>query len=256
MKAHANSRAQYLLRFDDLCPTLDRGRWQRFLPLIERYSLRPILAVVPDNQDPELQRGPADPGFWAEMRELEAAGAAIGIHGFQHVCMAKGRSLIPLYRTSEFAGATREAQKEWIRAGLAILRGRGLNPRIWVAPRHGFDRVTLQVLREEGIGLVSDGFAGRSFRHHGVTWIPQQIWAPVAKKSGLWTICLHSNSTDDGVVAQLEDFLARFGSQFTSVDRVLAEWPIENRAVPDQVFRAKTLMRIRVSKLRRRLRIW
>jgi predicted deacetylase len=105
------------LRFDDLCPTMDRARWQRFLPLIKRYSLRPILAVVPDNQDPELQRGPADPGFWAEMRGLEAAGAAIGIHGFQHVCMAEGRSLIPLYRTSEFAGATREAQQEWIRAG-------------------------------------------------------------------------------------------------------------------------------------------
>jgi Uncharacterized protein conserved in bacteria (DUF2334) len=139
---------------------------------------------------------------------------------------------------------------------MAILRAQGLNPRLWVAPRHGFDRMTLQVLREEGISLVSDGFALRSFRRYGVTWIPQQIWAPVAKESGLWTICLHSNSTDDGAVTQLEDFLARFGSQFTSVDRVLTEWPIENRAVPDRVFRAKMLMRIRVSKLRRRLRIW
>ena len=33
------SPAQYLLRFDDLCPTVFRPRWQRFLPLIEEFEL-------------------------------------------------------------------------------------------------------------------------------------------------------------------------------------------------------------------------
>jgi len=73
------SPAQYLLRIDDLCPTVSAERWQKFQSLIEEFRLRPILAVVPDNRDPELQVSPPDPAFWDCMRALEAAGAAIGL---------------------------------------------------------------------------------------------------------------------------------------------------------------------------------
>jgi len=55
--------AQYLLRVDDLCPTACAQRWQQFRSLIEEFRLQPILAVVPDNQDPELQVSPPDPAF-------------------------------------------------------------------------------------------------------------------------------------------------------------------------------------------------
>ena len=129
--------AEYLLRFDDLCPMMDRGKWQRFLPLLERFGVRPILAVVPDNRDPELQVAPEDPAFWDQMRDLQTAGASIALHGYQHLCMAEGRGLVPLHRLTEFAGAPLETQREWVRVGLRILRGHGLEARVWAAPRHG-----------------------------------------------------------------------------------------------------------------------
>jgi Uncharacterized protein conserved in bacteria (DUF2334) len=163
--------------------------------------------------------------------------------------------LVPLHERTEFAGVSRRLQREWIRAGLGILRGHGLQPRIWVAPRHGLDRVTLDVLREEGIALVSDGFATRPFRSGGLTWIPQQLWGPVAKESGLWTICVHANSATDEFVAELGDFLEQFSSQFTSVDRVMEEWPIKTQSVEDRAFHARVMMRMRVSKLRKRMRL-
>jgi hypothetical protein len=142
-------------------------------------------------------------------------------------------------------------QRAWIRTGLQILRGEGLNPGIWVAPRHGFDPVTLEVLREEGIGLVSDGFAAAPFRYGGSTWIPQQLWGPVEKATGLWTICLHSNSAADEAVRELEDFLRRLSTQFTSVDRVIAEWTFRERSVADRWFHARMLTRIKLSRWRR-----
>ena len=145
------SPAQYLLRIDDLCPTVSAERWQQFQSLIEEFRLRPILAVVPDNQDPELKVSPPDPAFWDCMRALEAAGAAIGLHGYQHLCVTRGRSLVDLHRISEFAGVPAATQRAWIGEGLRILRGHGLNPNIWVAPRHGFDRNTLAALREQGV---------------------------------------------------------------------------------------------------------
>jgi predicted deacetylase len=237
-------KAQYLLRFDDLCPTMDRARWQRFRRLIERYQVQPILAVVPDNCDPELDRDPYNPGFWEEMRALEAAGAAIGLHGYRHLCTASGRSLIPGHDQTEFAGASLKLQREWIEAGLRMLRGRGLRPLIFVAPRHGLDLVTVRVLREEGIGLISDGFAERPYRNHGVVWIPQQIWAPAEKSSGLWTVCLHSNTASDEEFVALETFLARFSSQFTSVDRALRDWPIADRSFSDRCVHGRVVLRL------------
>jgi len=213
--------AQYLLRIDDLCPTVSPERWGRFQSLIEEFGLKPILAVVPDNRDPELEVSAPDAAFWERTRALESAGAAIGLHGYRHVCVERGRSLIDLHRTSEFAGVPAEAQRAWIAGGLGILRGHGLNPNIWVAPRHGFDAETLRALLGEGILLLSDGFARRPFLRHGITWIPQQLWAPVEKSCGLWTICVHPNTVGDQEIAALRGFLAVHAMQFTSVDRVL-----------------------------------
>jgi predicted deacetylase len=246
--------AQYLLRFDDLCPTMDRARWKRLMALVVRFGIRPLLAVVPDNRDPELARDVADERFWEEMRRLEAAGATIGLHGFQHVCLAGGRSFIPLHARTEFAGVSPDLQRKWIGAGLEILRSKGLEPRIWVAPRHGFDRVTISALREHGIGLVSDGFARQPFRSGGMVWIPQQLWGPVPRSSGLWTICLHANSATEEVVQSLEVFLERFSSQFTSVDRVLEDWQVGERSLLDWLFHARMVSRIRLGRLRKHLR--
>jgi hypothetical protein len=248
--------AQYLLRFDDLCPTMDGARWQRFVPMLRRFGIRPILAVVPDNQDPDLRYRPPDAGFWDEMCAMQAEGATIGLHGYQHVCEAEGRGLVPVHRRTEFAGAPRECQREWIRAGLTILKEHGLEARIWVAPRHGIDRRTLWVLREEGIGLISDGFARRPFRRGGITWIPQQLWGPVEKSRGLWTICIHANAAPDDAVRELEAFVTRFAGQFTCVERVLAEWAIAERSVTDRMFHQRMMMRIRMGQLRRRMRAW
>src|SRR5208337_5477386 len=102
--------AQYILRCDDLCPTVSRQRWQRFELLIEEFGIQPILAVVPDNRDPELHISPPDPEFWKRMRALELGGASIALHGYRHLSRSRGRSMLALHRTTEFAGVPEETQ--------------------------------------------------------------------------------------------------------------------------------------------------
>jgi predicted deacetylase len=245
--------AQYLLRFDDLCPTISRDRWLRFLPIIAEFGIQPILAVIPDNQDPELELSPPDPNFWASMRALQAAGATIALHGYRHICASKGGGLLPFHSQTEFAGVPKQTQRQWIQTGLSILRDHGLDPRVWVAPRHGFDRCTLRVLAEEGILAVSDGLARRPFRRAGLTWIPQQLWAPVEKPAGLWTICMHSNTASDGLVAGLHAFLRGHADQFTTVERVLAEAEPEELSLFELAQEALAMWRVRGSRMRKRL---
>ena len=216
--------AQYLLRFDDLCPTIPRECWERFRKLTERFGVHPILAIVPDNRDPELASGPADPAFWDAMRALEAAGACVAVHGHQHLCQSKGKSLLGLHTETEFAGVDFATQRQWIQAGFRILRDQNLHPRLWIAPRHGFDLNTLQALRDTGVEYISDGFARIPHRRHGITWIPQQLWSPVLKQRGLWTICIHPHTASSSDAARLEQFLELHADAFTSFDRAVKEY--------------------------------
>jgi predicted deacetylase len=245
--------AQYLLRFDDLCPTMRQSQWDRLLPAMEELGIRPILAIVPDNQDRDLQQKAADPEFWASMRGLESAGATTALHGFQHLCRSVGKSLVPIHGRSEFAGVDEHTQRQWIRAGLAMLRERGLNPKVWVAPRHGFDRATLRALRAEGIKALSDGLTRIPFRRGGVTWIPQQLWGPAEKRRGLWTICTHCNSARGAEVDALVAFMRRNAGSFTSVDRVLAEFEAGELNTEERLYEQWTLLRIQASRLKKRL---
>jgi len=244
--------AQYLLRIDDLCPTVCAERWQQFQSLIEEFRLHPILAVVPDNLDPELQVSPPDPAFWDRMRAFEAGGAAIGLHGYRHVCASRGRSLVDLHRISEFAGVPAETQRARIGEGIRILRGHGLDPNIWVAPRHGFDRNTLSALREEGILHLSDGFARVPFLQSGLTWIPQQLWAPVEKDRGLWTVCVHPNTACDAEIAALRGFLAVHAAQFTSLDRVIFRFEPAALTIVERIQAVCALRRFKISRAGRR----
>ncbi|MGA7858999.1 MAG: DUF2334 domain-containing protein [Terracidiphilus sp.] len=245
--------AQYLLRFDDLCPTVERSRWERIRQLISEFGILPILAVIPDNQDPELMFSDADPKFWSQMRTLQSAGATIALHGYQHLCESRGRSLLPLHRRTEFAGVPEDVQLQWIQKGLGILRDQGLSPRIWVAPRHGFDLATLRSLCGERIIYLSDGFARRPFMRGGMTWIPQQLWGPEYKSKGLWTICIHSNSASRGSVNRLREFVRANRGQFTSFELVKAEYEPSSLGLAERTLEAVALGRIKASRFARKL---
>jgi peptidoglycan/xylan/chitin deacetylase (PgdA/CDA1 family) len=217
--------ARYLLRVDDLCPTVKREPWLRLVALIREHGLRPILAVIPDNRDPELRVSRHDESFWELMCVMERAGAAIALHGYQHRVESRGHSMVPLHRKSEFAGISALTQRTWIRTGLEMLRLHGLHPTLWAAPRHGFDGNTLRALRAEGISVLSDGFAREPFLRGGLAWIPQQIWGPIEKRTGLWTICLHVNTITPRQLDDFAAFVRGHAAQFTSVEEALADFP-------------------------------
>jgi hypothetical protein len=246
--------AEYLLRCDDLCPATPVERWRRVESLIEEFDLQPILAVVPENRDPELDVSTPDPSFWQRIHAREVSGAVVGLHGYRHICASPGRSLVRLARTSEFAGVPARIQRAWISEGLRILRAHGLNPRIWVAPRHGFDRNTLDALSAEGIALLSDGFARIPFRRGGATWIPQQLWGPVDKPKGLWTICVHANTASDADISALRAFLSVHADQFTSIDRVLFRSQPATLTLAEYFYAEAALWRLKASRAVRSLR--
>ena len=107
-------------------------------------------------------------------------------------------------------------------------------------------------MKAEGIHYLSDGFSRIPFTRYGVTWIPQQLWAPETKAAGLWTICIHANNATESLARRLRTFLERHAAQFTSFDRVVKEFAIGRLDPIERLREIYTLNRVRLARVRKR----
>jgi predicted deacetylase len=215
---------RYLLRLDDACPTMDARKWKMFENLFDELGIKPLVAVVPDNCDPELRCASPDALFWDKVRAWQGKGWTVAMHGYQHrMHPTKSKLVLPFYEHSEFAGLSYESQVEKIRKSWALFAEKGIAPTAWVAPAHCFDRLTLKAIRNETpIKIVSDGIACDQYFEDGFFWLPQQLWTLSEKSSGLWTVCLHPNTMTENQFAAFRTALEeRYISRVTSVDKLV-----------------------------------
>src|SRR5437867_12602992 len=102
--------ARYVLRFDDICPTMRWTIWERVETRLKSADIRPILAVIPENNDPKLVIEPGRPDFWDRVRTCQAWGWTIAVHGYQHVWTTSDRGMYGWNARSEFAGLAADIQ--------------------------------------------------------------------------------------------------------------------------------------------------
>ncbi|HEV8331071.1 MAG TPA: DUF2334 domain-containing protein [Steroidobacteraceae bacterium] len=214
--------ARYLVRFDDICPTMNWERWSEIEAVLLAADVRPLLAVVPDNQDPALAVAPARADFWDRVRAWQARGWAIGLHGFQHRYVTQEAGILGVNARSEFAGLPLEQQRDKIVSALGLFAQQGVSADAWVAPGHSFDDTTVTVLRENGISVISDGYFVSPVQIHGMTWIPQQLWRFRALAGGTWTVCYHPNTFSRRQFTAFEHDVHRFRHRLISLDSALA----------------------------------
>lgn len=227
---------QFVLRFDDICPTMNWEVWAQIEAQIIARAIKPILAVVPDNQDPTLRVADPVPDFWDRVRAWQALGWTIGLHGYQHRYVTSASGIVGLNERSEFAGLSRDEQLAKVRAGLAIFAREGVKADVWIAPSHSFDRATIDVLVSEGLSVISDGFARKPFIRFGAVWVPQQLWNFRQVGSGAWTVCFHHNPWTAADQKTFADNLTRFEREITSMPVVLAANPPRPYGRFDQLF--------------------
>lgn len=207
-------KARYLFRMDDITPTMDWGRFWALLRLFQRNRVKPLLGIVPDNQDTKLNRQKPEPHFWETMRLLvERDLVEIAQHGYQHTLARASESALLVsthgkrVERSEFAGYSHQEQLERISKGREILKEQGLATDYWFAPNHSFDLTTLNALKTAGFTAVSDGIALLPYKFRGLIFVPQQLWRPAWVPTGVFTICLHSNEIKTQEIQAIRQFL-------------------------------------------------
>lgn len=186
--------SKFLLRFDDICPTMNWPVWEKLEAVMNEEGIRPILSVIPDNQDSALHEAAPNDHFWERVRGWQARGWTIGLHGYQHRYITKNAGIVGLRKYSEFAGVPVDEQRNKLVKALAIFKREGVTPECWVAPAHSFDEVTVKLLAELGVRTISDGLSLFPYRDaQNVVWVPQQLWKFRYVPFGVWTVCIHSD---------------------------------------------------------------
>jgi predicted deacetylase len=212
-------KAKYILRLDDICPTMNWDKFFDLEKLFDKYNIKPIIGVIPDNRDEKLIAEKPKENFWEIIKKLHEKGWVIAQHGYRHEYETRSGGILNINKQSEFSALPYSEQLEKVRKGKEILENNlGIKMEWWMAPSHSFDKNTCKALKELNFKYITDGIAISPFEKYGLTWIPQQLWSPRKKIFGLWTICVHLNSVDEKFISNLEKFIRNNNDSFANID--------------------------------------
>lgn len=200
---------RYIMRLDDACPKRDIAKWDRMEALLDKYGIKPLVGVIPDCKDPDMDCYAEDIDFWTK-RVLcwQVKGWQLALHGYNHVFKTNCGGINPVNNRSEFAGVPLEEQKQMISNGVSILRSHGINPKVFFAPAHTFDENTIKALLEvSDIRVISDTPANKPYSKYGITFVPQQSGRVRKLPFNSVTFCYHPNAMNEKNFDNLEKFL-------------------------------------------------
>jgi predicted deacetylase len=238
----------YLVRFDDICPTMNWTVWAKIDEILTVEIVKPILSVIPDNKRRTLFIEEENPQFWDYIREKQKQGWSIGLHGYQHVPITRNPGILKLSPHSEFAGLPEEEQETKISKAIEIFKANGVKPDLWVAPWHSFDRITIKALKRHGITIISDGFSIYPYVDDGMLWVPRQLSSFRKRLFGVYTVCFHHNSWTKKDLSTFKGDVKRYRAWIADLKTVISLYSSRRKGLIDILYS----MHI---ELRRRLRI-
>lgn len=221
---------KFLLRLDDACPTMNKQNWDYVEKILKKYDIKPIVGVIPNNQDKaQLFNKPINT-FWHHLLSLEQLGWEIAMHGYNHVYSSCDSGINPFHNRSEFAGLSLEVQLCKISNGIKIFHEKNIYPKVFIAPSHTFDLNTIKAIKQNNnLKIISDTIAFRPYIEHEILFIPQQFGlVRNIPLPGLWTFCYHPSTMTINQFNNLELFLSKNASKFTNINEVVKHKYNEN----------------------------
>lgn len=204
-------RTLLFIRLDDICETMNLSNFLRAKELLDRYEIKPLLGIVPFNQDPVLQVAEVDSEYLKRITECKDAGWSIAMHGTYHVYDTTAKGLVTKRPKSEFAGKPLTEQIALLKKGKEKMRQDGLDTDIFFAPGHSYDKNTVRALRETGFTVISDGRSHRKYRWLDMDFVPVRYfgWDLKKIKRGTLTSVFHLNGMSEADFEMMEEYIRR-----------------------------------------------
>lgn len=183
-----------LIRFDDICPTMDYNKFQIAIDIMDKYSIKPLIGVIPDCRDNDLFIEPERKDFWDFIKSIKAKGYTIAMHGVTHELSSRHKGMANNRIGSEFAGIPFKEQVVRIERGKKILENHGIETDIFFAPAHSYDKNTIKALASCDFKFMSDGKSHRPYKMNGITCIPCRTnGCPVIRGCGYYIAVFHAH---------------------------------------------------------------
>lgn len=200
-----SQKTECMIRLDDITPDMDWERFYQAKEILDQYDIRPLIGVVPNNQDASLHKEEGREDFWNVIRGLQESGWAVAQHGTYHCYETEDSGILGINPFSEFAGLSYGVQVKKLQTGRKILEENGVRTDIFMAPGHTYDKNTLKALKECGFHVITDGLSSKPYIEEGILCIPCRLRG-FKKLDGMDTICLHTNLMDEQDMEELEAF--------------------------------------------------
>ena len=228
--------------------------WDKIEETLVSLEIKPIVAIVPNNKDKRLIFSSDNDLFWLKVRRWQKLGWSIAVHGYQHKYITQDPGLMKLNKYSEFSGLPYKIQINYLQNALSIFEKNGVFPDVWIAPAHSFDKVTVQVLYELGIKIISDGFYLKPVRKMNMIWIPQQLWRFRDFSYGIWTVCYHINNLNKSELEKICKDLNKYRGRITYLDNILNNTKIQKINMSDAIFSFIWRSMVKVKRMKSKLK--
>lgn len=210
----------YVIRLDDASDYNNLSNWNRMEKILNSYSIKPIVGVIPNNQDPSMVKAyKKNNEFWKKVKQWQNSGWIIAMHGYNHVYITDDGGINPIQKRSEFAGVSLKKQEDKIKNGIEIFKSNGIIPDAFFAPSHTFDENTLLALKKNSdIRIISDTIANDIYFENDFYFLPQQSGRVRKLPFKFVTFCYHPNTMRDNDFDELENFIKENRNKFNSLD--------------------------------------
>ena len=192
--------------------------------LFDKYNIKPVMGVIPNNQDPILKSFPKRDNFWKVVKNWQQKGWEISMHGYNHLYKQKTfkKDYFKQGGKSEFFGETLNIQLDKIIRGLEIFKKNHIHIRSFFAPNHTYDENTFIALKKSGINEVIDGYGLKPYIQNEIKFIPQLFFKLFFLPFGLQTTQIHLNDMNENDFNLLENLVEKKNQNIINYDYALS----------------------------------
>ena len=223
IKNYINENTGILIRLDDIAENMNWDLMKKSELLFEKYGIKPVLGVIPNNKDNELLSYPKKNYFWKQIRIWRDKGWEIAMHGSTHVYdkISKNGDYFGYGGKSEFCGHPLEIQMSRIKDGLKKFDDEKIKIRSFYAPNHTYDENTFASLKNFEINVVIDGYGLMPYIENDIKFIPQLFYKIFMLPFGIQATQIHLNYWNQKDFDIFEKFIIKNSNKIITYDQAL-----------------------------------
>jgi len=223
IKKSLSQNTGLLIRMDDIAENMNWTLMNECVALFEKYKIKPLLGVIPINQDPQLLKYPKNEQFWENVNNWQNKGWEITMHGCNHLYTQESdkKDIFNYGGRSEFYSLSYNSQLKKIKTGLEEFEKRKIKIRSFFAPNHIYDDNTLKALKDSNIKIIIDGYGLFPYYRNEILFIPQLFYKEIALPFGIQSTQMHINNWNEKDYKNFETFIIKNYKKIVNLDYII-----------------------------------